>query len=109
MTTKPYKAEDTDQPASLSEPLVSYAASQDISALKLEAIDEVMNLFDPDLLLQAIDYLRTLGQTEKTQQSPPCQFSVEELHQRVRYAMELSRQGQGVSQEEMRKRKPVWR
>lgn len=109
MTTKPYKTEDINQPASVSEPLVSYVSTQDISTLKLEAIDEVMNLFDPELLSQAIKYLRTLGQAENRQPFSPCQFSVEELRQRVRYAMELSRQGQGISQEEMRKRKPVWK
>lgn len=47
------------------------------------------------------------GMTQDT--CSPCQYTAEELRQRVYLAIEQSKQGLGLSQEEMRLRKPVWR
>lgn len=109
MTTKPYDTDETSPSQSVSEPAVSYGLPQDAASLKLAAINELMNIFDPERLSQAVDYLRSLGREEERDSIPPCQFTPEELRAGVRIAMEQSRQGLGLTNEEMRNRKRPWR
>ena len=100
MTTKPYSTDEIPQSQPVSEPAVSYGLPQDTASLKLAAINELMNIFDPERLSQAVDYLRSV---------PPCQFTSQELKAGIRIAMEQSRQGLGLTNEEMRNRKRPWR
>ncbi|WP_278624595.1 hypothetical protein [Parabacteroides gordonii] len=65
MTTKPYNTDEIPQSQSVSEPAVSYGLPQDTASLKLAAINELMNIFDPERLSQAVDYLRSLGRERK--------------------------------------------
>lgn len=109
MTTKPYNTDETPKSQPVSEPAVSYGLPQDTASLKLAAINELMNIFDPERLSQAVDYLRSLGREEERKSIPPCQFTKEELRDGVRIAMEQSRQGLGLTNEEMRNRKRPWR
>jgi len=97
MTTKPYQPDEIPQPQQLSESAVSYGLSQDPASLKLEAIGELMNIFDPELLSCAVDYLRSLGGKERKNTIPPCQFTPEELRVGIKIAMEQSRQGLGLT------------
>ena len=88
MTTKPYKydEDDTREPQRVSEPAVSYAASRSVASLKLEAIDELMNIFDTDRLSRAVDFLRTLGREEEDLMPggiPALQFTKEELNAHI--------------------------
>ncbi|WP_455637517.1 hypothetical protein [Parabacteroides sp.] len=130
MTIKPYPTDETQPSQHVSEPAVSYGLSQNIASLKLEAIDELMKIFDPERLSQAVDYLRSLGR-EEGRDYPYCPssidamkqelaeaeddfangrvFSSDELRAGVRIAMEQSRQGLGITHEEMRNRKRPWR
>lgn len=108
MTTKPYSTDDMSRSERVSEPVVSYGLPQDAASLKLQAIDELMNIFDPELLSRAVDYLRLLGKDGKSA-VPPCQFTPDELRAGIRTAMEQSRQGLGLTSEEMRNRKRPWR
>ena len=48
MTTKPYSTDETPQSQPVSEPAVSYGLPQDTASLKLAAINELMNIFDPE-------------------------------------------------------------
>ncbi len=109
MTINPYPTDETQPSQHVSEPAVSYGLSQNIASLKLEAIDELMKIFDPERLSQAVDYLRSLGREAGRESIPPCQFTPEELRAGVRIAMEQSRQGLGLTNEEMRNRKRPWR
>ncbi len=109
MTAKPYNTDETPQSQPVSEPAVSYGLPQDTASLKLAAINELMNIFDPERLSQAVDYLRSLGREEERDMIPPCQFTPEELRAGVRISMEQSRQGLGLTNEEMRNRKRPWR
>lgn len=109
MTTKPYDTNETSQSQPVSEPPVSYGLPQDTASLKLAAINELMHIFDPDRLSLAVDYLRSLGREEERESIPPCQFTSDELRAGVRIAMEQSRQGLGLTSEEMRNRKRPWR
>lgn len=108
MTTKPYSTNETSRSEHVSEPVASYGLPQDPASLKLQAIDELMNIFDPELLSRAVDYLRSLGKNERCS-VPPCQFTPDELRAGVRIAMEQSRQGLGLTNEEMLNRKRPWR
>ena len=103
MTTKPYSTDEIPQSQPVSEPAVSYGLPQDTASLKLAAINELMNIFDP------VDYLRSLGREEVKESVPPCQFTSQELKAGIRIAMEQSRQGLGLTNEEMRNRKRPWR
>ena len=109
MTTKPYSTDEIPQSQPVSEPAVSYGLLQDTASLKLAAINELMNIFDPERLSQAVDYLRSLGREEVKESVPPCQFTSQELKAGIRIAMEQSRQGLGLTNEEMRNRKRPWR
>lgn len=109
MTIKPYQSDETSQSQSVSEPALSYGLPQDIASLKLAAINELMNIFDPERLSLAVDYLRSLGREEERNSTPPCQFTSKELSAGVRMAKEQSRQGLGLTNEEMRNRKRPWR
>ena len=109
MTTKPYSTDEIPQSQPVSEPAVSYGLPQDTASLKLAAINELMNIFDPERLSQAVDYLRSLGREEVKESVPPCQFTSQELKAGIRIAMEQSRQGLGLTNEEMRNRKRPWR
>lgn len=109
MTTNPYSVNDSNDSLSMSEPVVAYGLSQDAASLKLEAINELMHIFDAGRLSQALDFLRLLGKEEGKGTCSPCQFTAEELRDGVRLAMEQSRQGLGITQEEMRNRKRPWK
>lgn len=108
MTTKPYSTDESSRSERISEPVVSYGLPQDAASLKLLAIDELMNIFDPELLSRAVDYLRSLGRNE-CNSVPPCQFTSDELRAGIRIAKEQSRLGLGLTNEEMRNRKRPWR
>ena len=71
MTTKPYSTDEIPQSQPVSEPAVSYGLPQDTASLKLAAINELMNIFDPERLSQAVDYLRSLGREEVKESVPP--------------------------------------
>ena len=106
MTAKPYKYDKDDARESqrVSEPAVSYAASRSAASLKLEAIDELMNIFDTDRLSRAVDFLRTLGREEEDLMPggiPALQFTKEELIAELRQSEEDRQAGRFRSSEEV--------
>lgn len=109
MKAKPYASQEPTEPQQLREPAVSYGLPQDIDSLKQEAIRELMNIFDAERLSEALNYIRLLGKEARQFNSPPCQYTSETLRERISQAMEQSKQGQGISHDEMRKRKPIWK
>lgn len=109
MKAKPYVSHEPTESQQLHEPTVSYGLPQGIDSLKLEAIRELMNIFDTERLSEALNYLRSLGKEVRQSNIPPCQYTSETLRERISQAMEQSEQGLWISHDEMRKRKPVWK
>lgn len=109
MAKESYFTDESSHSGHVSEPVVSYGIAHDVVSLKMEAIGELMNIFDPELLSRAVGYLRSLGKEEKLASIPPCQFTPDELKVGIRIAKEQSEQGLGLTNEEMRNRKRPWR
>lgn len=107
MTTKPYNTDEPQQFQSVSEPAVSYDLSQDTASLKLAAINELMNIFDPERLSQAVDYLRSLGREEE-REYPYYPSSIDELRQELAEAEDDFANGRVYSTNELRKEMRIW-
>lgn len=107
MTTKPYRTDETPQSQPVSEPAVSYGLPQDTASLKLAAINELMNIFDPERLSQAVDYLRSLGR-EEVGEYPYYPSSSKELRQELAEAEDDFANGRVYSTDELRKEMRIW-
>nr|WP_242506939.1 hypothetical protein [Parabacteroides goldsteinii] len=107
MTIKPYQSDETSQSQSVSEPALSYGLPQDIASLKLAAINELMNIFDPERLSLAVDYLRSLGREEE-KEYPYCPSSINELKQELAEAEDDFANGRVCSTNELRKEMRTW-
>lgn len=107
MTTKPYSTDETPQSQPVSEPAVSYGLPQDTASLKLAAINELMNIFDPERLSQAVDYLRSLGRAE-VREYPYSPSSINELKQELAEAEDDFANGRVYSTDELRKEMRIW-
>lgn len=109
MTTKPYSTDESSRSERISEPVVSYGLPQDAASLKLLAIDELMNIFDPELLSRAVDYLRSLGKEEEREATYPFYPSTKEkLMQELTEAEDDFLHGRVYSSDDLRKEMKTW-
>ncbi len=109
MTTKPYKYDEAEagKPQCVSEPAVSYVASRNAASLKLEAIDELMKIFDTDRLARAVDFLRSLGREEEDLMPggiPTLQFTKEELNAHIDKSLQDIAEGHVCTSAEVHRR-----
>lgn len=105
MTKKKYSLPDEETSHTLNEPQPAYGFSAD--HLRMEMMRESLRINDTDLLCQALDYIRDLGE-QQTAKRPPCQYTLEELNKRLDQAEEEARLGLGLTTEELRKKHPRW-
>lgn len=109
MTTKPYSTNENSRSEHVSEPVSSYGLPQDTASLKLQAIDELMNIFDPELLSRAVDYLRSLGREEEREATYPFYPTTKEmLMQELAEAEDDFIHGRVYSSDDLRKEMKTW-
>lgn len=110
MTTKPYSTDDAQQSQQVSEPAVSYGIQKDAARIKLEAIDELMNIFDPDRLSQALAYLHSLGREEEKEAEvyPYYPSSMEALRKELTEAEADFCNGRIYTSDDLRKEMRTW-
>lgn len=78
--------------------------------LNAELLNELSRFStDNDKLRKAIDFMKSLGhKEEEVHTPPPCQYTVEEMKQRVSEAMERYDRGEYVTNEEAMSRMKRW-
>lgn len=109
MSTKPYSTNESSRSEHVSEPVASYGLPQDTASLKLQAIDELMNIFDPELLSRAVDYLRSLGREEEREATYPIYPATKEkLMQELAEAEDDFKHGRVYSSDDLRKEMKTW-
>jgi hypothetical protein len=108
MNTKPYKITEEDS-SKVQQPAVAYSSlkSSETEELRAKAADLLTKINNPELLKSAIEELEMLALADSPEKSP-IQYTVEELKERLLISLEESRQGLGVSHEEMLKRNAEW-
>ena len=110
MTTKPFAFNEPVESQKLSEPSVSYGLPQDMASLKLEAINELMNIFDSERLSKAINYLRSLGREEAGEIAgyPYYPSTSEALKKELSEAEDDFNEGRTYSSDDLRKEMLKW-
>ena len=77
----------------------------DTLELKLSLIEQLKTIDDKKLLTQIKNLISTA--TEKKEKRYPAQMTIDELKEVLKKSMEESRQGLGMTTEELRKRHPL--
>jgi len=103
-----YKEEDQEPenefPAMASEPAVAYQ-SVDINALRARVIEEVGNVDDPRTLEIIEDVIFELTTPPGKR---PCQYTVEEMREKLRKSQEDIKAGRVITWEELQKEWDTW-
>ncbi len=100
MTIKSY-SEPEEEPREVNEPGAAYGLTAE--QLREEMTREALKIKDTSLLKEALEFIRGLATVEK----PPCQYTVEELKERLILARQAIKEGRVYSIDELRKRHPL--
>lgn len=87
------------------EPAVAYRRKVDINAMKLRLMEDVMRIDDVEKLTKLDDFLDDLCVLPGT---PPCQYTLEELRERIRLGVEDIKNGKYDDAEEVLKEWDKW-
>lgn len=106
--SRKYKEEgqepENEFPAITSEPAVAYQ-SVDINALRARVIEEVGNVNDPRTLEIIEDVIFELTTPPGKR---PCQYTVEEMREKLRRSQEDIKAGRVITWEELQKEWDTW-
>ena len=100
MTTKHY-SESEEKSDEVNEPQAAYGLTAE--HLREEMMREALKIEDTSLLKEALEFIRGLTMVQK----PPCQYTVEELKERLILAKRAVEEGKVYTIDELRKRHPL--